>query len=150
MVWALVLFAIALYSVQAGGKGHVVETGLSIASVAYGCLLGVFLLGTLTKYATQWGSIVGMVCGFGLNVYLWQGSFPVSVGGVTIPRIAFTWFVLIGAGVTFLVGSVASFVFRERRARVVAGLIVLLAAVPLVGQTKDAKTASADQRSSEL
>ncbi len=35
--------------VRAGGKGHVVEIGLSIASVAYGCLLGVFLLGTLTK-----------------------------------------------------------------------------------------------------
>ena len=47
--WAIVLFAIAVYSVHAGGKGHVVETGLSIASVAYGCLLGVFLLGTLTR-----------------------------------------------------------------------------------------------------
>ena len=53
MLWALVLFAIAVYSVHAGGKGHVVEIGLSIASVAYGCLLGVFLLGTLTRYATQ-------------------------------------------------------------------------------------------------
>ncbi len=128
VVWALVLFAIAVYSVHAGGKGHVVETGLSIASVAYGCLLGVFLLGTLTRYATQWGSIVGMVCGFALNVYLWQGSFPVSVGGVTIPKIAFTWFVLIGAVVTFVVGSLASLVFRKQSAvRVVAALIVCLA-----------------------
>ena len=48
VLWALVLFAIAVYSVGVGGKGHVVEIGLSIASVAYGCLLGVFLLGTLT------------------------------------------------------------------------------------------------------
>ena len=48
VLWALVLFAIAVYSVKVGGKGHVVEIGLSIASVAYGCLLGVFLLGTLT------------------------------------------------------------------------------------------------------
>ena len=53
VMWALVLFAIAVYSVGVGGKGHVVEIGLSIASVAYGALLGVFLLGTLTKYATQ-------------------------------------------------------------------------------------------------
>ena len=53
LLWALVLFAIAVYSVGVGGKGHVVEIGLSIASVAYGCLLGVFLLGTLTKFATE-------------------------------------------------------------------------------------------------
>jgi len=54
VVWAFVLFAVAVYSVHAGGKGHVVEVGLSIASVAYGALLGVFLLGTLTRYATDW------------------------------------------------------------------------------------------------
>ncbi len=49
--WALVLFAIAIYSVKAGGKGHVVEIpALSIASVAYELrLLGVFLLGTLLR-----------------------------------------------------------------------------------------------------
>ena len=46
--WAVVLFGMAVYSVGVGGKGHVVEIGLSIASVAYGALLGVFLLGTLT------------------------------------------------------------------------------------------------------
>ena len=47
VMWAVILFGIAVYSVNAGGKGHVVEIGLSIASVAYGALLGVFLLGTL-------------------------------------------------------------------------------------------------------
>ena len=59
-MWALVLFAVAVYAVHTGGTGNVVEIGLSIASVAYGCLLGVFLLGTLTRYATQGGAIVGM------------------------------------------------------------------------------------------
>ncbi len=77
VLWAIALFAIAVYSVHAGGKGHVVETGLSIASVAYGCLLGVFLLGTLTRYATQTGSIIGMLCGFILNLALWQ--FPGAI-----------------------------------------------------------------------
>jgi Na+/proline symporter len=71
VLWALVLFAIAIYSVKAGGKGHVVEIGLSIASVAYGCLLGVFLLGTLTRFATELGAIVGMICGFILNLTIW-------------------------------------------------------------------------------
>src|SRR5207302_5937487 len=107
VVWALVLFAVAVYSVFAGGKGHVVEVGLSIASVAYGALLGVFLLGTLTRYATQGGAIVGMICGFALNLLLWLDPNPIALGPVTIPLVAFTWYVLIGSIVTFGVGSVA-------------------------------------------
>src|ERR1019366_1778188 len=121
VMWALVLFAVAVYAVHAGGKGNVVEIGLSIASVAYGCLLGVFLLGTLTRYATQGGAIVGMITGFALNVALWQfpgrvlfwgrsgSDFTNSSGQlvspvfplITIPQIAWTWYVIIGALVTF-------------------------------------------------
>ncbi len=112
--WAFILFAIAVYSIQAGGKGHVVETGLSIASVAYGCLLGVFLLGTLTRYATQTGAILGMICGFALNLWLWQGTFPMHIGSVTIPHIAFNWYVLIGAIATFALGSLFSLPHRRQ------------------------------------
>jgi SSS family transporter len=130
VVWALVLFGVAVYSVFAGGKGHVVEVGLSIASVAYGALLGVFLLGTLTRYATQWGAIVGMICGFALNLLLWLDPVPIKLGPVTIPHVAFTWYVLIGSIVTFAVGTAASFVLpratRERRkvAAHVAGMVL--------------------------
>src|SRR5580658_3777299 len=60
LLWALVLFVLALMS---RGGGHVVEVGLSIASVAYGALLGVFLLGTLSKDATETGAIIGMIGG---------------------------------------------------------------------------------------
>ncbi len=127
VLWALVLFAIAVYSVKVGGRGHVVEIGLSIASVAYGCLLGVFLLGTLTKFATEIGTAVGMVVGFILNLWLWQGTFPVHLGPITIPKIAFTWYVLIGAIVTFAVGSLASLIFRKQSIRkpIAASLLLL-------------------------
>ena len=137
LMWALVLFAIAVYSVGAGGKGHVVEIGLSIASVAYGCLLGVFLLGTLTKFASEMGASVGMVVGFVLNVWLWQGRFPVQVGPVTIPHIAWTWYVLIGAAVTFGVGMLASVVFRQGPRKVVAAaalMVVGCSATKMLGQ----------------
>jgi SSS family transporter len=134
VVWALVLFGVAMYSVFAGGKGHVVEVGLSIASVAYGALLGVFLLGTLTRYATQTGAILGMICGFGLNLLLWLSPGAIKVGPVTIPHIAFTWYVLIGSIVTFVVGSVGSLLFRgdgstqrsQRSAAKVAGIVIAL------------------------
>ena len=123
--WAFILFGIAVYSIQVGGKGHVVETGLSIASVAYGCLLGVFLLGTLTRYATQTGAILGMICGFALNLWIWQGTFPVHLGPLTIPHIAFTWYVLIGSGATFAVGSVCSLVTKKTVSVVIAVLLAV-------------------------
>ena len=139
VAWALVLFGVAVYSVIAGGKGHVVEVGLSIASVAYGALLGVFLLGTLTRHATQTGAIVGMSCGFALNLLLWAHPGPIALGPVTIPHIAFTWYVLIGSIVTFAVGMAASFVLPGTRATRgrgkpvarVAG-ILLMAAIPFL------------------
>jgi SSS family transporter len=126
VLWALVLFAIAIYSLSVGGKGHVVEIGLSIASVAYGCLLGVFLLGTLTKFATQTGATIGMICGFIVNLWLWQGTFPMHVGPLTIPHIAFTWYVLIGALVTFAIGSLFSLFFRKQSRRTVSATASLL------------------------
>ncbi len=128
VVWALVLFAVAVYSVFAGGKGHVVEVGLSIASVAYGALLGVFLLGTLTRYATQGGAIVGMICGFALNLVLWLDPNPIALGPVTIPHVAFTWYVLIGSIVTFGVGTVASLLLpRGKKREKAAAQVVVLA-----------------------
>ena len=97
--WGLLLFGLAILA-RSGGK--VLEMGLSIASVAYGCLLGVFLLGVLTKSATQPGAIVGMLVGFLLNIYLWLST-----------NIAFTWWVVFGSVVTFLVGYFASWLLPE-------------------------------------
>src|SRR3954469_13624853 len=67
-VWACILFGLALLSRRAG---RVLELGLSIASVAYGAMLGVFLLGILTKRANARGAFIGMSCGLVVNVFLW-------------------------------------------------------------------------------
>jgi len=93
-VWGVVLLVVAIAS---RGRGKVLETGLSIASVAYGGLLGVFLLGVLTRRAKQTGAIVGMLCGLALNIYVWKWT-----------HVAFTWYVTIGATTTFIVGYLAS------------------------------------------
>ncbi len=144
--WAIVLFLIAVYSIRAGGKGHVVEIALSIASVAYGCLLGVFLLGTLTarssRYgATQTGTMIGMLTGFLLNLWLWQAHFPKQLGPVTIPHIAFTWYVLIGALVTFAVGTLFSLILPRRRAATAATVLILLAWCALTTHAQTAQQA---------
>jgi SSS family transporter len=95
LLWALVLFALAVLSLHK--VGHVVEVGLQIASVAYGALLGVFLLGVLTRRAHQNGAMLGMLCGFAAELYLWLWT-----------PVAWTWYVAIGTAVTFLVGYAAS------------------------------------------
>jgi SSS family solute:Na+ symporter len=95
LVWAFVLFGLALIALHKVGR--VVEVGLQIASVAYGALLGVFLLGVLTRRANQRGAMVGMACGFVTELYLWLGT-----------HIPWTWWVMIGTTVTFVVGWMVS------------------------------------------
>jgi SSS family transporter len=98
-VWAMVLFGLAVLALQRVGR--VVEVGLQIASVAYGALLGVFLLGVLTKRANQRGAMVGMLFGFSMELYLWRAHVP------------WTWWVMIGTIVTFAVGYAFSLLMRS-------------------------------------
>ena len=102
-IWGLVLFALAILS---RNRGRVVELGLSIASVAYGALLGVFLLGVLTKKASESGAMVGMLCGFAANIYLWKFT-----------KVPFTWYVALGSVLTFLVGYGSSWVLPQSTTR---------------------------------
>lgn len=92
--WGLVLFGLAILSRQ---SRTVLETGLTLASVAYGGLLGVFLLGLVTKRAKQTGAIIGMLCGLALNIYIWKWT-----------HIAWTWYVTFGSITTFVVGYLAT------------------------------------------
>jgi Na+/proline symporter len=99
-----VLFALALASRYGG---NVLEKGLSIASLAYGGLLGVFLLGLVTRRANQTGAIVGMLCGLALNIYIWWAWKT---------HIAWTWYVTFGSITTFVVGYLTSFPEAKRDA----------------------------------
>lgn len=99
VVWATLLFILAVLSLH--HVGRVIEVGLQIASIAYGSLLGVFLLGVLTGRANQNGAILGMLGGFASEIYLWQFS-----------AVPWTWWVAIGTVVTFCVGYAASSLLR--------------------------------------
>jgi SSS family solute:Na+ symporter len=102
LVWGAILFGVALL---ARNWGSVLETGLSIASVLYGSLLGVFLLGVLTRRVGESAAIFGMAAGLATMLYV-RFRTP----------IAFTWYVLIGTSVTFLAGLGASLIWKEHRA----------------------------------
>ena len=98
VVWGVVLVGLAIVS----RKIHsVLETGLTIASITYGSMVGVFLLGVLTRKANEKGSICGMAAGLLAMLAVWYSS-----------KIAFTWYVLIGTAITFAVGYLMSLILQ--------------------------------------
>ena len=98
--WAVVLAAIGLV---ANHWGSVLESGLSIASVTLGILLGVFLLGILTKRPGSNAATAGVLTGVATMLFVKFGT-----------HIPFTWWVLIGSAVTFGAGILTSLFLDER------------------------------------
>src|ERR1019366_7841566 len=98
IAWAAVLLGIG----YAGRHSRsVLEAGLTIASIPSGALLGVFLLGVLTRRPGEWAAIAGVVAGL---------TAALAVRFET--PVAFTWYVMIGATVTFCCAMVASWAGR--------------------------------------
>jgi len=118
LAWAVVLMLLAILS---RGGGHVLEIGLSIASVLWGGMLGVFLLGTLTKRATEAGTIAGLLIACVLNLLLWRQSAELRLSflghPIIFPKIAWTWYVAIGALTTCIIGYGFSLAGNHNRVR---------------------------------
>jgi SSS family transporter len=95
VAWGVILLGVALLARNWGG---VLEAGLGIASIIYGSLLGVFLLGLLTRRANEAGAMIGMCAGLLATLYI---RF--------FTQIAWTWYLMAGTSVTFLVGWGSSY-----------------------------------------
>jgi SSS family transporter len=97
LVWGgvLILFGLVHW-------GPLLEAGLTIASLPFGSLLGLFFLGTFDSRANSIGSLVGMFAGLASVLLLF---------GLT--KIAFTWYVLVGSCVTFVLGALVSRMFGQ-------------------------------------
>jgi solute:Na+ symporter, SSS family len=96
LIWGMVLGLLALIP-----WGPVLVAGLTIASITYGALLGVFLLGTWNARANESGALVGFVAGL---------AAMIAVNRFT--PLAWTWYVLAGTLVTFFMGTIASELVR--------------------------------------
>jgi SSS family solute:Na+ symporter len=97
--WGILLMGVALIARQ---WGSVLQAGLSIASIVYGALLGVFLLGLFTRRVGEIAAMCGMSVGLGLLLYV-RFATP----------IAFTWYVMIGASATFTTAVLVSLCIEE-------------------------------------
>jgi SSS family transporter len=100
LLWGAVLMIIAVISQYL--HESVLVLALTIASIPYGAMLGIFLLGVLTRRATSRGALTGAVLGLAALIFIVVGN---SLGFV---QIAWTWYVVIGTLVTFSCGWIAS------------------------------------------
>jgi Na+/proline symporter len=101
LFWGAVLIGIAL--AMSRMRHSVLETALTVASVPYGSMLGIFLLGALVRRTTPTGALAGALAGL-----------CALLAVVLATHVAWTWYVVIGTCVTVSVGWVASLpAFRE-------------------------------------
>jgi SSS family transporter len=102
--WGLVLGLFGLVH-----WGVVLVAGLTIASITYGGLLGVFLLAIADRRATPRGALSGLVTGLVVMVGVQYAPRIAGLLGIELhATIAWTWFVLMGTIVTFSVGWLVS------------------------------------------
>jgi Na+/proline symporter len=80
-------------------QGSLIEVVNRYGSLYYGSLLGVFILGILTKRATARGAFWGLIAGM-------VAVLTVAFG---FPGVAFLWHNLIGAVVVVVVGMALSY-----------------------------------------
>ncbi len=101
VVWGFVLTAVAFGARLL--EDNVVNNALAIAGLVSGILLGLFLLGILTRRVGQAAALVGVLAGIVAVVSAKFGT-----------RLAFPWFALVGSSTVFAVGLAASYVVPGR------------------------------------
>jgi len=106
LAWGLIQIGVALVAMRQNRSA--LDQALSIASLINGPVLGVFLVGTFLRRVSEPPALIGMLASMAVMLYI-RFFTP----------IVWTWYVLIGSLITFVVAWLAGFAFapapRERR-----------------------------------
>ena len=98
LLWGIIQIAVALIAMRQNRSA--LDQALSVASLINGPVLGVFLVGTFLRRVSEPPALIGMLTSMVVMLYIrfWT-------------PIAWTWYVLIGSLITFLVAWLAGFAF---------------------------------------
>lgn len=112
LVWGLIILfsALLLAHLQLNSPGKrpaVVELGLGIASYTYGGLLGVFLLGLLSRKAGKTQAFLGFFSGVIALLFLVKGPVQAILPGEGL-ALAWPLYVVVGSAVVIGVGTLTS------------------------------------------
>jgi solute:Na+ symporter, SSS family len=106
LLWGAVQIGVALLMRRQNRSA--LDLALSVAALINGPVLGVFLVGTFLRRVSEPPALIGMATSIAVMLYVYFGT-----------KIAWTWYGVIGSGVTFLVAWAVSYAFapapRERR-----------------------------------
>jgi len=106
LIWGIVQIGVALVAMRQNRSA--LDQALSVASLINGPVLGVFLVGTFLRRVSEPPALIGMITSIAIMLYI-RFFTP----------IAWTWYVLIGSLVTFMVAWLAGLLFapasREQR-----------------------------------
>jgi SSS family transporter len=91
-VFGVLQMAVAFVAWKQGGGKSVVEQVLTVAGFTTGLLLGVFVLGSMTRPVRSAAALFGMLCGFAAALAVWWTG-----------ALAWPWFAAVGMGTTVLV-----------------------------------------------
>jgi SSS family transporter len=112
LVWGIVQIAVALG--MRNQKGSALSAALTVAALINGPVLGVFLVGTFLRRASEPPALIGMLASIALMTYVYFGT-----------NLAWTWYGVVGSATTFIVAWLAGFGFApapaERRDELAPG-----------------------------
>jgi len=98
LVWGVVQVGVALAAMRTSSSA--LDKALSVASLINGPILGVFLVGTFLRRVSEPPALIGMIASIVIMMYV-RFYTP----------IAWTWYVLLGSGITLIVSWLASLAF---------------------------------------
>lgn len=98
LLWGVVQIGVAL--LMRHRNRSALDLALSVAALINGPVLGVFLVGTFLRRVSEPPALIGMAASIGVMLFVYFGT-----------KIAWTWYGVIGSGVTFLVAWAVSYAF---------------------------------------
>ena len=112
--WGLITVSVALLASQS--QQSLIDLALKIPSYTYGPLLGIFLLGFLTRKTHQRAVVIGAVAGFAMVLAVvppWPESWFIFKG--FFPKLAWPWLTPLGCLTTLAVSFLVTYVTKNRK-----------------------------------
>jgi len=105
--WGVMQIGVALVAHAVGSDRSVVDRVLAVAGMTTGLILGLFILGRMSRPVNSRAAIIGLVTGFIAVFSIWlPGQLPKGN-----PILAWPWFPLVGAGTTVVIALLSHRIF---------------------------------------
>lgn len=137
VLWGIIIISCALLIMQLGSSNNILQI-LNIVMYPFaGVLLGIFLLGLLTKRANGGGVLIGAIAGFLITLSVPLSKFVVVnilgvdtksssafiTGIIDLSNVSTFYYGALGVLMTIVIGYIASFLFKPIPVNRLTGLV---------------------------